>query len=227
MSYTFYTTAPDASISIDTIAGDDIVNADEAGPTISVTGQVGDDVKAGDAVTVTVGSETYQTIVNTDGKTWSVNVPGSVLAANSDISATVTTRDDAGNETTADATRSYTVDTSAPEASISIDTIAGDDIINADEAGQTINVTGQVGDDVKAGDAVTVTVGSETYQTVVNTDGKTWSVNVPGSVLAANTDISATVITRDDAGNETTADATRSYTVDTSAPEASITIDTI
>ncbi|PWC13980.1 hemagglutinin, partial [Brenneria roseae subsp. roseae] len=226
-SYTVDTDAPEASISIDTIAGDDIVNADEAGQTIIVTGQVGDDVKAGDAITVTVGNEIYQTTVNADGETWSVNVPGSVLAANTDISATVTTRDDAGNETTADATRLYTVDTTAPEASISIDTIAGDDIVNADEAGQTINVTGQVGDDVKAGDAVTVTVGNETYQTTVNADGKTWSVNVPGSVLAANTDISATVTTRDDAGNETTADTTRSYTVDTDAPEASISIDTI
>ncbi|PWC13777.1 RTX toxin, partial [Brenneria roseae subsp. roseae] len=192
-SYTVDTSAPEASISIDTIAGDDIINADEAGQTISVTGQVGDDVKAGDTVIVKVGSEIYQTIVNADGKTWSVNVPGSVLAANTDISATVTTRDDAGNETTADATRSYTVDTTAPDAAITIDTIAGDDIINAEEAGQTINVTGQVGDDVKAGDAVTVTVGNEIYQTTVNADGKTWSVNVPGSVLAANTDISATV----------------------------------
>ncbi|PWC16120.1 hemagglutinin, partial [Brenneria roseae subsp. roseae] len=226
-SYIVDTSAPAASISIDIIASDDIVNADEAGQTISVTGQVNDDVKAGDAVTVTVGNEIYQTTVNADGKSWSVSVPGSVLAANTDISATVTTRDDAGNETSADTTRSYTVDTDAPTASITIDTIAGDDIVNADEAGQTISVTGQVGDDVKAGDAVTVTVGSETYQTTVNTDGKTWSVNVPGSVLAANSDISATVTTRDDAGNETSADATRSYTVDTSAPAASISIDTI
>ncbi|WP_258013225.1 retention module-containing protein, partial [Pectobacterium odoriferum] len=95
------------------------------------------------------------------------------------------------------------VDTLPPVASISIDNVTSDNVINATESGQTIAVTGQVGNDVKAGDAVTVKVGTETYQTTVNTDGKTWSVNVPGSVLAANGDISATVTTSDMAGNVT------------------------
>ncbi|KGA22929.1 Ig-like domain-containing protein, partial [Pectobacterium odoriferum] len=130
--------------------------------------------KAGDAVTVKVGTETYQTTVNTDGKTWSVNVPGSVLAANGDVSATVTTRDTAGNVTTANTSHAYGVDTVAPVASISIDDVTSDNVINASESGQTISVTGQVGNEVKAGDAVTVKVGTETYQTTVNTDGKTW-----------------------------------------------------
>ncbi|MFC3396438.1 Ig-like domain-containing protein [Brenneria rubrifaciens] len=225
--YSVDITAPEATITIDTLAGDDIVNAEEAGQTLTVSGQVGNDVKAGDAVTVTVGSETYQTTVNTDGKTWSVSVPGSVLAAHTEVSATVTTVDAAGNQTTADATRGYSVDTTAPEATITIDTLAGDDIVNAEEAGQTLTVSGQVGNDVKAGDAVTVTVGSETYQTTVNTDGKTWSVSVPGSVLADNAEVSATVTTVDAAGNQTTADATRGYSVDTAAPDAVITIDTL
>ncbi len=161
--------------------------------------------------------------MNTDGKTWSVNVPGSVLAANGDISATVTTRDTAGNVTTANTTHAYSVDTVAPVASISIDNVTSDNVINAAESGQTIAVTGKVGNEVKAGDAVTVKVGTETYQTTVNTDGKTWSVNVPGSVLAANSDISASVTTRDNAGNATTANTHHAYSVDTTAPEIDIT----
>ncbi|WP_039326451.1 Ig-like domain-containing protein, partial [Pectobacterium betavasculorum] len=116
----------------------------------------------------------------------SVNVPGSVLAANGEVSATVTTRDPAGNVTTANTSHAYGVDTVAPIASITIDDVTSDNVINASESGQTIAVTGQVDNDVKAGDTVTITVGSETYQTTVNADGKTWSVNVPGSVLAAN-----------------------------------------
>ncbi|RJL52588.1 Ig-like domain-containing protein, partial [Pectobacterium carotovorum] len=181
------------------------------------------EVKAGDAITVKVGTETYQTTVNTDGKTWSVNVPGSVLAANGDISASVTTRDTAGNVTTANTSHTYGVDTVAPVASISIDNVTSDNVINASESGQTIPVTGKVGNEVKAGDAVTVKVGTETYQTTVNTDGKTWSVNVPGSVLAANSDISASVTTRDAAGNATTANTHHAYSVDTTAPEIDIT----
>uniref|UniRef100_UPI002B24DE3C Ig-like domain-containing protein n=1 Tax=Pectobacterium versatile TaxID=2488639 RepID=UPI002B24DE3C len=226
-AYGVDTVAPTASISIDNVTSDNVINASESGQTIAVTGQVGNEVKAGDAITVKVGTETYQTTVNTDGKTWSVNVPGSVLAANGDVSATVTTRDTAGNVTTANTSHAYGVDTVAPVASISIDNVTSDNVINASESGQTIAVTGKVGNEVKAGDAVTVKVGTETYQTTVNTDGKTWSVNVPGSVLAANGDISATVTTRDTAGNVTTANTTHAYGVDTVAPVASISIDNV
>ncbi|PLY35227.1 hemagglutinin, partial [Pectobacterium carotovorum] len=226
-AYDVDTVAPTASISIDNVTPDNIINASESGQTIAVTGQVDNDVKAGDAVTVNVGTETYQTTVNADGKTWSVNVPGSVLAANGDISATVTTRDAVGNVTTANTSHAYGVDTVAPVASISIDNVTSDNVINASESGQTIAVTGKVDNDVKAGDAVTVKVGTETYQTTVNTDGKTWSVNVPGSVLAANSDVSATVTTRDAVGNVTTANTSHAYGVDTVAPVASITIDNV
>nr|WP_230458268.1 Ig-like domain-containing protein [Pectobacterium carotovorum] len=226
-AYGVDTVAPTASISIDNVTSDNVINATESGQTIAVTGKVDNDVKAGDAVTVKVGTETYQTTVNADGKTWSVNVPGSVLAANSDVSATVTTRDTAGNVTIADTNHTYGVDTVAPTASISIDNVTSDNVINAAESGQTIAVTGKVDNDVKAGDAVTVKVGTETYQTTVNADGKTWSVNVPGSVLAANSDVSATVTTRDPAGNVTTANTTHAYGVDTVAPTASITIDNV
>ncbi|MBA0213890.1 Ig-like domain-containing protein [Pectobacterium brasiliense] len=226
-SYGVDTVAPVASISIDDVTSDNVINASESGQTIAVTGQVGNEVKAGDAITVKVGSETYQTTVNTDGKTWSVNVPGTVLAANGDISASVTTRDTAGNVTTANTSHAYGVDTVAPVASIAIDNITSDNVINASESGQTIAVTGQVGNEVKAGDVITVTVGSETYQTTVNTDGKTWSVNVPGAVLAANGDVSATVTTRDTAGNVTTANTSHTYDVDTVAPVASISVDNV
>ncbi|WP_285772757.1 Ig-like domain-containing protein, partial [Pectobacterium carotovorum] len=208
---------------IDNVTSDNVINASESGQTIAVTGQVGNEVKAGDAVTVKVGTETYQTTVNTDGKTWSVNVPGSVLAANSDVSATVTTRDTAGNVTTANTSHTYGVDTVAPVASISIDNVTSDNVINANESRQTISVTGKVGNEVRAGDSVTVKIGTETYQTTVNTDGKTWSVNVPGTVLAANSDISASVTTRDNAGNATTANTHHAYSVDTTAPEIDIT----
>ncbi|WP_145951828.1 Ig-like domain-containing protein, partial [Pectobacterium peruviense] len=78
--------------------------------------------------------------------------------------------------TTANTNHTYSVDTVVPTASISIDDVTSDNVINAAESGQTIAVTGNVDNDVKAGDAVTVKVGTETYQTTVNPDGKTWSV---------------------------------------------------
>ncbi|MCG8711138.1 Ig-like domain-containing protein, partial [Brenneria sp. 4F2] len=121
---------------------------------------------------------TYPATVTTDadgGKSWSANVPGSALAGNSAVNATVTTADAAGNTTTANTSHGYAVDIVAPEASISIDNITADNVVNAAESGQNISVSGQTGGNVQAGDAVTVRVGNETYQTTVNGDGN-WSV---------------------------------------------------
>ena len=50
------------------------------------------------------------------------------------------------------------IDTVAPVASISLDAITGDNIVNAAEAGGTVAVTGTVGGDVQVGDTVTLTV---------------------------------------------------------------------
>ncbi|WP_121499394.1 Ig-like domain-containing protein, partial [Halomonas sp. ALS9] len=137
----------------DTIAGDDVINGEEATQTISVTGSVGGDAKAGDTVTLTVGDNSYEGTVGED-LTYAIDVPGSVLAENDSVTAEVTGSDAAGNAYSADAARDYGVDTDA-SATITIDTIAGDDVINGEEATQTISVTGSVGGDAKAGDTVT------------------------------------------------------------------------
>src|SRR5690606_15545283 len=98
----------------------DLLNAAEAAGSVTLSGTVSGDVKAGDSVTVTVGGSSYTTTVNADGSTWSVGVPGSVLAANGQVEASVTTLDDAGNPNTASTDRAYSVDTSAPTVSISL-----------------------------------------------------------------------------------------------------------
>ncbi|WP_206478170.1 Ig-like domain-containing protein, partial [Halomonas sp. KRD171] len=110
---------------------------------ISVTGSVGGDAQAGDTVTLSVGDESYSGQVDADGN-YAIDVPGSVLAENDSISAEVTGEDAAGNGYSADTARDYGVDTDA-SATITIDTIAGDDVINGEEATQTISVTGSVG----------------------------------------------------------------------------------
>ncbi|MFP1929790.1 retention module-containing protein, partial [Lonsdalea quercina] len=230
-SYAVDTAAPEASITIDDVTADNTVNIAEAGQPQAITGRVGNDVQVGDTVTVTIGDQSYQTTVTAsdNGNVWSVSVPGDVLAGNNDIHAEVTTTDAAGNPTTASADHSYSVDTAAPEASISIDDVTADNTVNIAEAGQSQAITGRVGNDVQVGDTVTVTIGDQTYQTTVTAsdNGNVWSVSVPGDVLAGNNDIHAEVTTTDAAGNPTTATADHGYSVDTAAPEASITIDDV
>ncbi|POC58021.1 hypothetical protein CRN32_05775, partial [Vibrio vulnificus] len=91
--------------------------------------------------------------------------------------------DKAGNSDTSDALK-VTIDTVA-SASITVDAIAGDDIVNATEAAGTVAITGAVGGDAKPGDTVTLTLQAEgqdatTYTGTVKADG-TYSINVPGS----------------------------------------------
>ncbi|WP_281980786.1 hypothetical protein, partial [Tenacibaculum mesophilum] len=73
---------------------------------------------------------------------YSINVPGSDLAADTDttVEASVTTTDTAGNTTSATDNHLYNVDTTAPTLSIVIDDITPDNIIDAVEAGTNIPV---------------------------------------------------------------------------------------
>ncbi|WP_233971028.1 Ig-like domain-containing protein, partial [Pectobacterium versatile] len=180
------------------VTSDNVINANESRQTISVTGKVGNEVRAGDSVTVKIGTETYQTTVNTDGKTWSVNVPGSVLAANSDISASVTTRDTAGNATTANTHHAYSVDTTAPE--IDITNFAGNDgYVSQSESKNTV-VSGTSNE--KKVDLVFTDVNgkSVTLHDVPVTNGK-WQTNVDLSTLAEGK-ITAGATATDAAGNQ-------------------------
>ncbi|MBO1518543.1 retention module-containing protein [Oceanisphaera pacifica] len=225
----FDTLPPEANISINVIAGDDVVNAAEAAADVTLSGSVGGDAKAGDVVTVTVNGTEYTTVVNADGVSWNVDVAGSELLADADqkIEATVAASDAAGNTVTANDERPYGVDTEI-EANISINVIAGDDVVNAAEAAADVTLSGSVGGDAKAGDVVTVTVNGTEYTTVVNADGVSWNVDVAGSELLADADqkIEATVTASDAAGNTVTASAERPYGVDTEI-EANISINVI
>ena len=78
-----------------------MINAAEAGGTVTITGTVGGDVQDGDIVTLTINGNTYTGPVS--GGTFSIDVAGSDLAADPDttIEASVTTTDAAGNTATA------------------------------------------------------------------------------------------------------------------------------
>src|SRR5690606_9234061 len=149
----------------------DVLNAAEAAGSVTLSGTVSGDVKAGDSVTVTVGGSSYTTTVNADGSTWSVGVLGSGLAANGQVDACVTTLDDAGNPNTASTDLTYTGDTPLPPACPTRRPSDLYDVLNAAEAAGSVTLSGTVSGDVKAGDSVTVTVGGSSYTTTVNADG--------------------------------------------------------
>ncbi|MGR2740918.1 Ig-like domain-containing protein, partial [Billgrantia sp. Q4P2] len=213
----------EAEISIDPIAGDGVVNGEEAEGDVTITGTVGGDASQGDTVTLTVGGETFTGEVGED-LTYAIDVPGSLLAEHDSVTAEVTGSDDAGNPYRADAERGYGVDLEAT-ATITIDIIAGDGVVNGEEAEGDVTITGTVGGDASQGDTVTLTVGGETFSGEVGED-LTYAIDVPGSLLADNDSVTAEVTGSDAAGNPYRADAQRGYGVDLEAT-ATITIDPI
>ncbi|NQF18884.1 Ig-like domain-containing protein, partial [Enterobacter hormaechei] len=183
-------------ISVDTIAQDNIINAAEHNQPLTLTGKT--DAEAGQIVTVTLNGKNHTATVGSDGS-WSVTLPASEVQAlaNGEHTLTVNVSDKAGNgsSTTAD----LTVDTAAPV--VTINTVAGDDILNTSEQGQAQIISGQA-NGAAAGDVVSVTVGGKTFTGVVQADGS-WSVGVPASVIGVlgEGNHSITVAVTDAAGN--------------------------
>jgi hypothetical protein len=199
------------SITVNTVAGDDVINAAEAKADLTLSGT--STAEAGQAVTVSFNGKDYTTTVQTGGA-WTLNVPAADLAGIKDGGVTVTAKvaDKAGNEASAD--RNLTVDATVP--AVTIHTVAGDDVINVTEHSQAQIISGSA-TGAAAGDRVTVTVGGQTYTTVLDASGS-WSVGVPANVIAAlqdGTEI-VTVSVTDKAGN--TGSNTHEVTVDTGLP---------
>ncbi|CAK2653377.1 Ig-like domain-containing protein [Vibrio crassostreae] len=130
--------------------------------------------------------------------------------ANGSQQWSVQVTDDAGNTATS-LELEVTVDTGAA-ATISIDAIAGDDILDAQEASKDVVITGRVGGDAEPGDKVTLTLDAgdgspvSTYTGDVLSDG-TYRISVLGSELASDADaiLVASVSGEDEAGNAFTA----------------------
>ncbi|MCU2347064.1 Ig-like domain-containing protein [Enterobacter roggenkampii] len=210
--YSVDATAP--TVTINTLATDDILNAAEAKSDLTVSGTT--TAEAGQTVTVSLNGKDYTTTVSADGS-WTLNVPAADLAGLTDGSVTVTASvsDKAGNPASVD--HNLTVDVTVP--AVTINTIAGDDVINVAEHSQAHVISGTA-TGAAAGDKVTVTIGGQTYTTVLDAAGN-WSVGVPASVISGLSDgtVTVTASVTDAAGN--TGTGSHNVTVDTGLPSVS------
>ncbi|WP_423739744.1 Ig-like domain-containing protein, partial [Enterobacter hormaechei] len=210
--YSVDATAP--SVTINTIATDDILNASEAQSDLAISGT--STAEAGQTVTVSLNGKDYTTTVSANGS-WTLNVPAADLAGLTDGSVTVTASvsDKAGNPASVD--HALTVDVTVP--AVTIHTVAGDDVINVAEHNQAQIISGSA-TGAAAGDKVTVTIGGQTYTTVLDAAGN-WSVGVPANVISGLSDgtVTVSVSVTDAAGN--TGSGTHNVTVDTGLPSVS------
>ena len=209
-----------AELTVDTpIAGDGVVNADEAAEGFNVTGTG----TAGDTIALTnqAGDLIGTAIVGLDNR-WSIVVSSQNVTEMGDGSETltITATDPAGNESfeTADITI-------VPATALTITSpIAGDNLVNADEAGTGFDVTGTGA----AGDTITLTnQAGELIGTVVVGPDNRWSIAVDSAQVAAMGEGDETLT----ATSTFNADVTRAkIIIDTAAPNdttTEITVDNV
>ena len=213
--------APVVTVTVDTIAsltvnkpiaGDNIVNADEAVQGFNVTGTG----TAGDTITLTYGKngEIGTAIVGANGK-WSIAVTQiDVANMNQGLETlTITAKDPAGNVS------SETADiTIVPADQLTITSpIAGDDIVNAQEADTGFNVTGTgvVGDTItltnQAGDIIGIAIVDENNK---------WSIPVAPQSIAAMGEGLETLTAKSTRSTDVTS---ATINIDTIAPDANTT----
>ncbi|MCY6412748.1 type I secretion C-terminal target domain-containing protein [Acinetobacter sp. VNH17] len=163
-------------ITIDPITGDDILDALEAGGTVTVTGTLtgvtGEAANSANThVTVTINGVDYDATVNFTGTnaTWTVNVDGGDLALDDDLTvdATATFTDAAGNSSSITTAHDYALD--VQDLITTIDVVAdlnGDGVINLDELGTdgVFDIHVNLGVDAVDG-------------TVINVNGTLYTVN--------------------------------------------------
>ncbi len=193
-------------------AGDFITND----ATVDVSGTFSGSLGVGESIQVSADNgANWVTATTIIGNVWVATGVSLISGDGTLITRTI----DAANNVTPGASEDYTLDTAAL-ASISLNAITEDNVVNIAESAGTVAVTGSVGGEVQDGDTVTLTVNGTTYFGAVS--GGIFSVNVASSNLVADPDkvIDASVSTTDTAGNSTTATTTKAYSVDVIAPTA-------
>ncbi|RCU49513.1 tandem-95 repeat protein [Corallincola holothuriorum] len=196
LSFTLDTQSPSPHISLDPVTADNVLNQTELSANLAVTGTVSSEVNVGDKVTLTLGARTYTGAVDANHQ-FSIDVPADQLGSHTNIMASITITDEAGNSATATDNHHYSIDTGA---SIRVNPISGDNIIEASEHHQTIDITGTVSG-VEDGQTVTVSIGGHHYQAAVAHGA--WSTSLTAAEVQAlpggTVDVTASV--QDLAGN--------------------------
>ncbi|WP_154817132.1 Ig-like domain-containing protein, partial [Enterobacter hormaechei] len=207
------------AVTIHTVAGDDVINVAEHNQAQIISGSA-TGAAAGDTVTVTIGGQSYTTVLDAAGN-WSVGVPANVISGLSDGSVTVTASvtDAAGN--TGSGTHNVTVDTGLP--SVSFNAISDDNVLNAVEKGQDLSVSGTSAN-LAEGTVVTVTLNGKNYTATTAADG-TWSLTVPAADLAGLGQASYTLNATATNGVGNSVSSSANLLVDTALP--TFTINTV
>ncbi|MGI9640477.1 BapA/Bap/LapF family large adhesin [Acinetobacter baumannii] len=202
--------------------GDGILNAAELGTDGTFNAQVALGPDAVDGTVVNVNGTNY-TVTAADLANGFITATLDATAADpvtGQIVIHAEAVDAQGNVDVADADVTVTLDVTPPDITttvLAIDPVTADNILDATEAGGSVTLTGTLTniptDAVTTG--VVVTVNGIDYTATVDAVAGTWTVDVAGSGLAADSDLTvdATATFTDLAGNASTLQDTQTYTL--------------
>lgn len=170
------------TLSLDPVAGDNVINGTEILQTVTISGTASPD-EAGQQVSITFNGNqpAYLATVQEDGS-WRFDLPISATQNLGDASYTVTATltDKAGN-TSLVATETVEVRASGADLpTITINAVSDDNYINTVELGEQLELSGTT-TNVQNGQTVTITFNGETYTTEVQ-NGE-WSFLVPADAV--------------------------------------------
>ncbi|KAA0209784.1 MAG: hypothetical protein DWB43_13650, partial [Lautropia sp.] len=213
---------------IATIAGDNMINADEAGDSVTISGTL-DAAYADRPVSVQWGSLAPRAATVT-GTAWSVEFAPADIPADDTQTVRVTYVNPAGT-TSVEATQPVVIDRvkpGAPSIALNPDSDSGtkgDGITNDDTP--TIRVT-LTGTGAVTGDAVTIRSSSTAVATaqLLATDVSAGYVDLTTSSLGPGGTKTLTATVTDQVGNVSSASTPLAITIDRSAPTVTITDDT-
>jgi hypothetical protein len=223
---TLDSTAP--TISIDVVAGDDLID-DAEDDSVTLSGST-TGVENGQVVSVTLvdtsGTVVYSGSAVVSGGTWSLpGVDLSTLPDGAAYTVTASVSDAAGNAATPATRPVSTLDSTAP--TISIDVVAGDDVID-DSEDDSVTLSGST-TGVENGQVVSITLvdagGTVVYSGSAVVGNDAWSIaGVDLSALPDGAAYTVTASVSDAAGNAATPASRPVSTLDSTAPTISIDV---
>lgn len=175
------------TLALNTLFGDGVLSAGDLNSNQIISG-TSTNLTAGTVVTATLNGKTYSGQVSS-GNVWSISVPKTDLAAITDGNQTisVTASDTWGNP--ARDSGNLSVISHTPPV-VAITSLFGDNALSVVDVRTAQTISGTASN--AEGSTVSVTLGSQTWNTTVNANGS-WSLAIPAASLAAIADGSYTV----------------------------------
>jgi hypothetical protein len=198
-------TQQSASVSIDTVAIDNVVSASELAGLV-ITGTV-----ATDATSVALSVGTWSATATVTNGTWSYALSASDASALGADGAKILVATAAlGNGQSVTSSRAILLDTTGPITTI--DVISGNDSVNAVEKSAGVVISGTA----EAKSSIRLTWGGTEFSTQADLAGR-WTLTVPSAQVPANGSTTVSVIATDVNTNAASA-VTRDVAVDTTPP---------